>query len=131
MKLLLAVLFQYMDHVHLSNYLRTARRRLALSQQDIALLLDMAGKNVVSYHERGMHMPTLERALGYTAILGFPAHDLFAGLYQQVEEQIAIRADLLVRELREESTEGLRLRKLESLVALSSSEHNIIDVCQD
>jgi len=117
-----------MKHAPLSNYLRTARRRLSLSQEEVAFLLNMTSRTVVSYHERGTHLPKLQHVLGYTAIFGFSADALFAGLYQEIEQQIAKRAEGLVADLREKNDKGLKQRKLETLLSLSEREPLIISV---
>ena len=127
-----SVFYVGMKHAPLKNYLRTCRRRLALSQEDVALLLGLTRRTVVSYHELGTHMPSLERALGYALILGVPVHELFAETYQQLEEEVASRAHQLFEELREDAATGLIQRKLETLSNLTSgTEHLIIPVCQE
>ncbi len=82
----------------LSNYLRTHRKRLALSQEEVAFLLGVNGLNKdekVSRHESFAREPSLETALAYEAIYGKPVRELFAGLYEQVEQNVANRARLL------------------------------------
>jgi transcriptional regulator with XRE-family HTH domain len=82
----------------LSNYLRTNRKRLALSQEEVAFLLGMNGltkDEQVNRHENFARKPNLETALAYEAIYGKPVRELFAGMYEQVEQEVANRARLL------------------------------------
>jgi transcriptional regulator with XRE-family HTH domain len=82
----------------LSNYLRINRKRLTLSQEEVAFLLGVNGmdKGVkVSRDENNARVPSLEVALAYEAIYGKPVRELFAGIYEQVEQQVAQRAKVL------------------------------------
>ena len=82
----------------LSNYLRTHRKRLAFSQEEVAFLLGVNGTDKatkVSRDENSAREPSLQSALAYEAIYGTPVRELFAGLYEQVEEKVAERAKLL------------------------------------
>jgi transcriptional regulator with XRE-family HTH domain len=82
----------------LSNYLRTNRKRLALSQEEVAFLLGVNGmdKGVkVCRDESSARVPTLETALAYQVIYGKPVHELFSGLYGQLEQEVAQRAKIL------------------------------------
>jgi transcriptional regulator with XRE-family HTH domain len=82
----------------LSNYLRTHRKRLALSQEEVAFLIGVNGMDKgikVSRDENSAREPSLETALAYEAIYGKPVRELFAGLYEQAERKVAERAKLL------------------------------------
>ncbi len=82
----------------LSNYLRTHRKRLTLSQEEVAFLLGGTGENKgskVSRDESFRCEPTLYSALAYEVIYGKPVRELFAGLYEQVEQDVANRAKVL------------------------------------
>ena len=45
--------------------------------------------------EKFTREPSLRSALAYEAIYGRPVRELFAGLYQEVEQEVAERAKLL------------------------------------
>ena len=45
--------------------------------------------------EKFAREPNLQMALAYEAIYGRPVRELFAGLYQQVEQEVAERAKIL------------------------------------
>jgi transcriptional regulator with XRE-family HTH domain len=82
----------------LPNYLRTNRKRLLLSQEEVAFLLGVNGPDrgiKVSRDENDARLPTLETALAYEAIYGTPVRELYAGLYEQAEQEVAERARLL------------------------------------
>lgn len=82
----------------LFNYLRPHRKRLALSQEEVAFLIGAKGMDKeikVSRDENFARKPSLEYALAYEAIYGIPVRQLFAGLYEQVEQKVAERAKLL------------------------------------
>lgn len=82
----------------LPNYLRTNRKRLALSQEEVAFLLGGTGENKgskVSRDESFDREPDLRAALAYGLIYGQPIQDLFAGLYEQVRQEMEERAKIL------------------------------------
>ena len=82
----------------LTNYLRPNRRRLSLSQEEVAFLLGVCGTDrgiKVSRDENLNRRPNLETALAYEAIYGIPIRELFAGLYAQVERDVAERTKIL------------------------------------
>lgn len=82
----------------LPNYLRTNRKRLTLTQEEVAFLLGFRGMgrgSKVCKDERFAHEPNLRTALAYEAIYRKPIHELFAGLYECVEREVAGRATIL------------------------------------
>ena len=82
----------------LSNYLRTHRKHLTLSQEEVAFLLGVNGMDKgikVCRDENLAREPSLQFALAYEAIYGTPVRELFAGLYEQVEQKVAARAKFL------------------------------------
>jgi hypothetical protein len=87
-----------MSSPHLTNYLRTNRNRLALWQEETAFLLGFTGEDKgakVCRDEKFTREPSLRSALAYEAIYGRPIRELFAGLYQQIEQEVAERAKIL------------------------------------
>jgi transcriptional regulator with XRE-family HTH domain len=82
----------------LPNYLRPNRKRLTLSQEEVAFLLGGMGEekgSKVSRDESFSRDPGLRAALAYELIYGKPVRELFAGLYEQVEQEVAERAKIL------------------------------------
>ena len=82
----------------LPNYLRTNRKHISLSQEEVAFLLGVKGMDKggkVSRDENCSRIPTLETALAYEAIYGKPIRELFAGLYERIAHDVSSRAKLL------------------------------------
>ena len=82
----------------LPNYLLIARKRLSLTQEEVAFLLGFAGESKgarVSRYESFGHEPDLRIALGFEILYSEPARDLFAGIREEVEQKILARAKVL------------------------------------
>ena len=86
-----------MSSKRLSNYLRSNRKRLALSQDEVAFLLGVKSGTKVCRYERFNRQPTLETALAFEVIFQKPVSESFGGLYQKVEEEVAARAGELAK----------------------------------
>jgi transcriptional regulator with XRE-family HTH domain len=87
-----------MSSSQLDNYLRTNRKRLNLSQEEVAFMLGFKGEDKgskVCRDEKFAREPSLQMALAYEAIYGRPIRELFAGLYEQIEKEVAERAKVL------------------------------------
>lgn len=78
------------------HYLRRERRRIGLSQADIAALLGGPWKGRVSWYEHGAIPPT-PAALEYEAILGRPVSDLLGSAFQLAVFKVRQRAQELLR----------------------------------
>lgn len=77
----------------LDTYLRTYRKKLYLSQRDVAVLLGHPGARTnVSRHETGVRTPSFETAIRYEVILGKAIRDLFPGHFRKAELAVAKRA---------------------------------------
>jgi transcriptional regulator with XRE-family HTH domain len=74
---------------------RTNRKRLDLSQDDIAFLLGTQSGAKVCRYEKFARGPSLETALACEAIFQKPVSELFAGLYEQIAEKVGERAKAL------------------------------------
>jgi transcriptional regulator with XRE-family HTH domain len=82
----------------LSNYLLTNRKLQALSQEEVGFLIGAKGKSkesTVSREEHFKREPSLQTAIAYEVIYGKPIRELFAGLYEEVEQSVAERARIL------------------------------------
>jgi transcriptional regulator with XRE-family HTH domain len=82
----------------LSNYLKTHRKRLTLSQEEVGFLLGVKGESKgskVSRNEDPEYVPGLHTAIAYAVIYGKPVRELFAGVYEQIEQEISERAKVL------------------------------------
>ncbi len=81
-----------MSKLQLPNYLRANRKRLALSQDEMAFLLGTETGERVCRHERFLQAPGLEAALAYEVIFRKPVRELFNGLFRRIENEVAARA---------------------------------------
>ena len=79
----------------LPNYLRAHRKRLTLSQEEVAFLLGTQSGAKTCRYERFVRVPSLETALAYEVIFQKPVRELFGGLYHKVEQEVADRARAL------------------------------------
>ena len=84
-----------MTSSQLPNYLRANRKRLGLSQDEVAFLLGTQSGAKVCRYERFKRAPALETAFAFEAIFRRPARELFCGLYQKIEQEVAARAKTL------------------------------------
>src|SRR5437773_12280649 len=84
-----------MSSPQLPNYLRANRKRLALSQDEVAFLLGTQSGAKVCRYERFVREPSLETALAYEVIFKRSVSELFGGLYQKAEGEVAERAKAL------------------------------------
>lgn len=104
----------------LSNYLRTHRKRLSLSQEEVAFLLGARGMDKgikVSRDENHVRKVNLETALAYQVIYGIPVGELFAGLYAKVEQEVMERAKFL----RHRKTGKSNPKRAETIAKLAST----------
>ena len=79
------------------NYLLSNRKRLALSQEEVAFLLGTQCGASISRYEQFAREPSLPTALAFEAIFQRPASELFGGLYQNVQQEVAARAKSLLQ----------------------------------
>ena len=95
----------------LVHYLRSERRRNALTQADISALLGGRWKGRVSWYERGA-LPQTEVVLAYAAIFGKPVLDLLGGAYERAAFIVRRRALELLEKDRDPITPRRRRRRL-------------------
>ena len=110
-----------MSSPQLPNYLRANRKRLALSQDDVAFLLGTRSGAKVCRYERFVREPSLQTALAYEAIFKKPVRELFGGLYQKAEREIAERAKILA-ERKTDKPDRQSARKNETIAALANAQ---------
>ena len=103
----------------LPNYLRTYRRRLHLSQDDVAFLLGSKSGAQISRYERAQQAPTLRILLAYQFLLGTPIRELYGGVAQKSERDLKKRIRRLIQELTRGELGRLSKVKVASLAAIS------------
>lgn len=104
----------------LPNYLRMYRKRACLTQAEVARLLGTHDGANVSRYERYKRTPNLETALAYRAVFRQPIDELLAGIYNEVERRVRVRARRLRVRVRRSPQNLLTLRKLETLDRIST-----------
>ena len=110
-----------MTSPQLPNYLRANRKRLALSQDDVAFLLGTQSGAKVCRYERFVREPSLETALAYEAIFKRSVSELFGGLYQKVEREVTERAKILA-ERKDDRPNRQSARKREAIAELATTQ---------
>ena len=104
----------------LPNYLRTYRKRLGFSQDEMAFLVRLHDGPKVCHYERYRLTPSLETALSYEVIFKTPVKELFRGTCRTVERNVIARATVLRRKLSRVKPSRLITRKLAALKAITS-----------
>lgn len=106
----------------LPNYLLAHRKRLSLSQKEVAFLLGAESGAKTCRYERFAREPSLRTALAYEAIFHKPVRELFAGLYQTMEGEVAGRAKTLARQASDQKVNGPITSKQATLAALANHQ---------
>ena len=83
-----------MEESPATNRLMLYRKRMQLSQKQVAAILGLKNAAVLSHYEHGASLPPLQRALGLEIIYRVPVAFLFPELYEK------IRADIRDKESR-------------------------------
>jgi len=96
------------------SFVRAHRRRLGLTQTELAALLGIESSTTVSRIERSVRRPTAPNVLAYSVLFGVPASELFASLHGQIKDGVAVAAKRLYDEL-EHKGDKPSLRKREFL----------------
>ena len=104
----------------LLHYLRSYRKIVGLSQEELARLLGCQYGTKVSRYEQFQRSPALVTAIAYEIIFQAPLKSMFAGLYSQVEERVRRQARSLLAEV--ERRAAPRQGTLRVLRALAESE---------
>jgi transcriptional regulator with XRE-family HTH domain len=101
---------------------RSHRKRLGLSQSELAFLLGCASSAGISRYERFARTPTLKTALWFELVLQVPSRELFAGTFESVRNVTRKRALTLARRIERRCAPGpARDRKLKAIQAILES----------
>ena len=87
-----------MTSSQLPNYLVSNRKRLSLSQAEVAFLMGNTDGTQISRYEHFDREPSLEAALALEVIFQRSASELFNGLYQRIEAEVIERAKTLSKQ---------------------------------
>src|SRR5260370_2861261 len=110
----------------LMNYLRTHRRNVGLTQRELGYILGHCDERPVSRQERFQVRPSFETALGYEIVFRVPVSEIFAGLRDEVQEDVeerlaAFESDLQQRSVKDRNANAIA-RKLIWLAERRNSE---------
>src|SRR5438309_2880 len=108
----------------LPNYLRQHRKRLGLSQHEVAFLLGWDDGSQPSRYEHFYRIPALRTAFALAVILGVSVHELFLGEYQKVERDVCRQAQLLKKRLTTDTPDQRTARKLALLTMMVAKKAN-------
>jgi len=104
----------------LHNYVRTYRKRASLTQGELAFLLGSESGAKISRIERRSRLPNLRTAFACEAVFGVPAHQIFAGFFDEVESATTTRAKVLTERLHLKAASRARDRKLQALQGITA-----------
>lgn len=81
------------------NYLRSHRKKTALTLSDIANLIGMKDKSYISRIENGQRPPTVEIILLYSLLFDAPIDELFVAQMQDVTHKFMAHSAISLKEL--------------------------------
>ena len=88
-----------MEVKHNTNRLMLYRKRMDLSQKQVASILGLKNLAILSHYERGTSRPSLQRALGLEIVYRVPVAFLFPELYEEMREKIREKESRMSRTL--------------------------------
>lgn len=101
-------------------YLRKHRRRWELTQDELAFLLGLEGRSLVSRYERGL-ISAARALIACEVIFRCPASELFPALYAEVKDEVMRRGKVLYEEF--EGKEGRKFdAKRELLLRMAAPD---------
>jgi transcriptional regulator with XRE-family HTH domain len=112
----------------LDNYIEMHRKRAGLSQAELSYLISLEKGSSISRYEQGLRFPNLESLLALEVVLGQPVSELYAGIKERMEEEVAEKARHLLGTLGDAPSKELAL-KLELLARLAHpDEPNVVPI---
>ena len=109
----------------LASYLRTHRRKSGLSQREVAQVLGFKTGQIISRYEHLSRIPSLKSALACRVLFDVEPHELFPGLYAEVEKLTIMRIRALGEPFSiEEANQVMRHRQASLEDAIRRAEMN-------
>lgn len=102
----------------LHSYLKTHRKHSGLTQAEIAYLLEHKNAKIISRYECQIQKPDLEAAFALSQVFGVPAHEIFQGIYTEIEVTTQNHAYLLAKKVELDLPSPSRDQKLAFLRAI-------------
>ena len=93
------------------SYLRTHRRKWALTQEELAFLLGQKSSAHISRLEQGKRLPGTDVVLACEVLFGITPRSLFPKLYEDVEKAVLARAATLYKRLDKEMSKAAMRKK--------------------
>lgn len=117
-----------MHHFPYPSYLRTHRKRWALTQPELGHLLGGISAGLVSKYETLSRKPSVDALIGSEFIFGEHARRLFPGLYARVELEVATRAALMAEALAGSGDKKIAIKRelLEAIAQRAASDEPAI-----
>lgn len=107
------------------NYIRVNRKKTALSQRELGMLVGYADEGQVSRHEHFETLPPFVVAVAYEVIFRVPITDLFPAVrnrtQQEINRRINVFKEVLEQQSGKERSATATARKLEWIAMLSES----------
>jgi transcriptional regulator with XRE-family HTH domain len=104
----------------LPNYLRLHRKRLGLTQSEMAFLLGFKSSARISRYERFRRQPDFDTALRYKATFGVGIGTLFPGLFAKARTAVKARSRRLITRLSRVNT-ALASQKVQALTTVHAA----------
>jgi transcriptional regulator with XRE-family HTH domain len=119
-------LFIHMTQEALTNYLAMHRRRLGLSQAEVAHILGAAvSATNVSRTETGHTLPSLKTILKCEILYGVPTHELYEGLLEAIRDEMAPNIRGLIRSLKKKRQTKRTRGKIACLMELLAEDNGL------
>jgi transcriptional regulator with XRE-family HTH domain len=106
----------------IQNTLLSNRKRLGLSQGDVAFLLGLPNNQAVCRHETFNRMPDGDTMLAYEAVYKRSASEIFGGRYRDIERKVEARAKVLEQRIAGKEPHRGNVRKCQSLRDIAGLE---------
>lgn len=75
------------------NYLFRLRRIRRLTQKQLAVLLGLRSREVITKYERGQRLPSLRTAMLMEIVLGARLSEIYVDLYRELGLEVVVRED--------------------------------------
>src|SRR5262245_61702995 len=118
-----------MDQRH-KSYLRPNRRRWGLTQEELAFLIGVHSRTVISRLEGSDREPSLRSALVCALVFNLTPIELFPGLLNDIHVDLLFRATELYEKLQCDTSKTTRMKLdlLEELLTRIQAQHPSTDV---
>ena len=94
------------------TYLKTYRKRVGFTRDEVAFLTGCVSGSHYSRHEHGYQLPQLQRALMYQIIFSTAVCALYAGVFAETHAEVKKRASALWKYLEKQSPSPQRDKKI-------------------